>query len=240
MYDNRARAAWRLAILLLALAAPAAADSTARLAVQGFAALAVRPDQVTIDLGVTTSAETAREALSANNAAMRKVAGRLQELGLAEQEVQTRQFRIQPLWSRRPPEPDPQWQAHITGYRVSNSMLVQTGKIALAGDIIGAATEAGANQVNGLLFELADARQHRGDAIAQAAANAAADARALAHAADLNIVGIERITLDSAAASPVQIPESTFRAAAQHDGAPPIQAGDVTVRASVSIEYRVE
>ena len=103
---------------------------------RGEAVLAVSPDQVSIDLGVTTRAETAREALSANNAAMRKVIAQLRELGLGEQELQTRQFRIHPLWSQRPAEPGPEWQAHIVGYRVSNSLLVQTVKIALAGDII--------------------------------------------------------------------------------------------------------
>ena len=237
---TRARGLFRLFALSLALAGAAAAETPPLLSVRGEAVLAVSPDQVSIDLGVTTRAETAREALSANNAAMRRVIGQLRELGLGEQELQTRQFRIHPLWSQRPAEPGPEWQAHIVGYRVSNSLLVQTVKIALAGDIIGTATDAGANQVNGILFGLSDPRQHRGTAIAQATANAAADAQALARAANVKILGIARITLDNAVASPVQMQEINFRSAAQDAGAPPIQAGDVSVSASVSVDYRVE
>jgi uncharacterized protein YggE len=230
-----------LCLSLLIAISPLRADTTPTLSVRGEGELQVNPDQVIIELGITTSAETAREALSANNATMRKVLGALQDLGLAEAETQTRQFRVHPVWSSRPRDAEPGWQASITGYRVNNSLGIETGKIALAGDIIGTATEAGANQVDGIRFELADPRQHRAAAIAAATTSANADAKALATAAGLQLKGIVRISLDSAVANPVILRQENFtRAAAMDSSPPPLQAGDVTVRAQVSIDYAIE
>lgn len=235
------------ASLLLAGAKPCMAESDvppqdpfiATLSVSGQAELKVAPDLVTIDLGVSTIAATADQAMADNNAAMEQVVGALREMGLTPK---TRQFRLQALWTPRPAQADRDWQAAINGYKVDNSVVVASTDLSLAGAIIGGATAAGANHINGISFGLSQPRQHREAAIKQATQNAASDARSLADAAGQTLVRIINLNLDHSDASPVQLRhQNMLRSAAMAEdaGAPPLEAADVSVRAAVSMRYEI-
>ena len=211
----------------------------ATLSVSGQAELKVAPDQVVIDLGVSTIAASADEAMAENNARMQAVLDALRELGL---DPETRQFRIQPLWAPRPGKASPDWQPTISGYKVDNSIVVQSTDLSLPGDIIGRATAAGANHINRVSFGLTQPRQHREAAIVQATENATSDARSLAAAAGQRLVRIINLNLDHSDASPVQLRHKNMLrsvAMAEDAGGPPLEAADVTVRAAVSIRYEI-
>lgn len=243
LWEPKVKTIHTLIIALLLLAAlPCRADAPiATLTVAGQALLQVPPDQLTIDMGVTSVAETARQALEDNNSIMEAVMAALMPLGLDASAMQTRQFQVRPVWSQRPRQPAADWQSQITAYQVSNSVLITTPGLKLAGDIIGKATTAGANQVNAVSFGLADPRAHREEAIALATNNAASDAKTLAAAAGQTIVRVLELSLDHSEVSPVRLrQESQLRSAVAADLAPQIQAGEVPVRASVSIRYEIK
>jgi uncharacterized protein YggE len=236
-----------IASLLLAGAKHAMAEpdklppesSVATLSVSGQAELKVAPDQVTIDLGVSTIATTADKAMADNNATMQRVVDALREMGL---KPETRQFRLQALWTPRPAKADPDWQAAINGYKVDNSIIVVSTDLSLAGDIIAGATGAGANHINGVSFGLSQPRQHREAAIKQATENAASDAQSLAAAAGQTLLRIINLNLDHSDASPVQLRQQNMLrsvAMAEDAGGPPLEAADVSVRAAVSVRYEI-
>ncbi|MGI9293500.1 MAG: SIMPL domain-containing protein, partial [Pseudomonadales bacterium] len=178
-----------------------------------------------------------------NNDNMNAIMRALKKLGLGKDEYKTQQFQVHPMWSQRPRNPAPEWNAKIVGYRVTNSLQVQTKKMELAGDIIGAAMGAGANTVNSVQFGLADPREYRAQAIKQAMENAQTDAQTLAAASGDKIKRTLSLNLDNAVARPLHMqPERMMMrgAAAMDSGAPPIEAGDVTVHASVSVVYELE
>ncbi len=227
---------------LTTMSALADAPPVSQLAVRGEAILNVSPDQVMVNLGVTSEASTAQEALKANNDNMHAMMGALNKLGLSKQEYKTQQFQVHPIWSQRPRNPAPEWSAKIAGYRVTNSLQVQTAKMELAGDIIGAAMKAGANTVNSVQFGLADPREYREQAIKQAMKNARSDAQVLAAAAEDKIKRTLSLNLDNAVATPVHVQSERMmmRSATAMDSAPPLEAGDVNVRASVSVVYELE
>lgn len=231
-----------LTTLSLTLPCVAGDDIVAALSVSGEARLMVPPDQVNIDLGVSTSADSAQKAINANSTAMVEVLSALKDMGLESATVNTRQFQLQPLWSPRPPAAAADWQATITGYRSNNSVQVSTSQLQRAGEIIGRATAAGANRVNSVSFGLSNPRAHREAAIAQATANAESDARSLAAAAGQTIVRIISLNLDHSDASPITLRKDNYvrSAMAMDASAPPLEAGDVTVRATVSIRYQIE
>jgi hypothetical protein len=231
-----------LVCLLLIIALPIRADDTvATLAVTGQALLHVPPDQLSIDLGVTSQGETARLALEDNNSKMEAVLEAVKSLGLDASAIQTRQFQVQAVWSQRPRQAVEDWQTRIAGYKVNNSVLITTEQLQLAGTIIGVATEAGANRVNSVSFGLADPRKHRDAAIKQATGHAASDAKVLAAAAGQTIVRVLTLSLDHSDASPVRLRQDNLvRSAMAADVAPPIQAGEVPVRASVSVRYEIQ
>ncbi len=229
-----------VALVLLAGSA-LAGENLSRLTVRGEAELMIPADQVQMAVGVTTSAQAVEEALEENSRRMRRVREALQEEGLAEDEMRTGQFRIQPQWSRRPKKASSDWQPKITGYTVRNSLQVETQKLKLIGDLIEEAIAAGANEVNSIRFGLADPRRHRAAAIAKAVAAAQADASALALAASVDLVRLIDINLDNAAVV-VPGPRPAVMAQtrlAKAEMAPPISPGDVPVRARVTLAYEV-
>lgn len=234
-------------LLALALACVAMAHSQAvdpappLLTVRGEAILRKPADQLRIDLGVVTTAETAAEAIKANADRMRTVLAAVDALGLDEDERQTTRFLVQPLWSQRPRQAPADWRREITGFEARNTIRVRTNRLELAGDLIGRASGAGANEFSSLVFDLADPRVHRAEAIALATAHAIEDANTMAAAASVRLVAIRSIALDNAVIQPKRTTVSyEYRAAALAEAdTTPIESGDVTVTARVSITWEI-
>ncbi len=215
----------------------------AELHVRGEAKIMVAPDQVSVVLGVTSEAGSAKKAIASNNRKMNEVIRALQLLGLSESDYKTRRFNVQPIWSSRPKGADKQWSSKIVAYRVDNSLHVTTQQLDVLGELIAATTEAGANQVNSIHFSLANPRQYRAKVIASAMANAEADAYALAEASGDQIERTLSLRLDNAAASIARPNVAAMKSRMMMDSlaeaAPPIDAGDITVSASVSVVYQL-
>ena len=211
------------------------------LTVRGDAQLEKPADELRIRVAVVTESDEAPAALRENSRQMNDVIDALKKTGLTDKEYQTSQFQIQPVYSRRPRQADATWKPKIIGYRVSNSLNVKTKKLELAGELIQAANEAGANSIDSISFGLADPRTHRVEAIRAATANALTDARTLADAASLRLVRVLSITLDQAAApQPIPMIQRMSAGMAMAEAAPPpIQPGDVTVRANVTVVYEI-
>jgi uncharacterized protein YggE len=215
-------------------------EDTPKLTVRGEAELERPADQVRLKVGVVTENREADEALQENNDRMRAVVEALQRVGLGEDEYQTGRFQIRPQYSRRPRQPAPDWQPQIIGYEVTNSVTVKTQQLDLAGELIGAANEAGANTVDVVGFDLADKRKYREEALREATKHARMDAAIVADAAGLRLVRIVAVSVDYTPIRPVTMDfGAPARAMAEGGGAPPITPGDVTVTANVTIVYEI-
>lgn len=239
-----------LALVLLACSTPIQSQTIMKdqkestLHVRGQAQIMVPPDQVSVNLGLTTEATTVREALDENTQIMNAMFSAMGGLGLdKDKDMQTQNFSVNPTWSNRPRNASGDWKSEIIGYRVNNSINVSTKKLELIGDIIAKGAEAGANQVNSVTFSLADQRKYRSAAIKMAAGNAREDANVLAEAAGTSIAGIKTLTLDNAVSNPVRATEvQSFSRSASMDSfaAPPIESGDIKVIVNVSVVYLLE
>lgn len=239
----------RLAALCVIVVATSAAsaqdagglDDRPRLSVRGEAVLHKPADQMRISVAVVTEAEEAQAAVTENSRRMAAVITAIEKAGLDKTEYQTGRFTIRPLHSRRPRQAEPDWMPQIIGYEVTNSLAIRTKKLDLAGRIIEAANNAGANSIDSITFDLADRRTHRAEAIATAAVNARSDAAILARASEVRLVRILSVQLDDA--RPPAPDPRMFRAEAAVAGmaatTPPIQPGDVPVQASVTIVYEI-
>jgi uncharacterized protein YggE len=224
--------------MLLGLAVVSFAD-IATVTVQGDAELKVPADRANFEVSVVTGAATPEIALQENSARAEKVLSALQRGGLAEKEISSGQFVVNPQWSPRPRQAASDWKPEIVGYTVTNTLRVQTKKTDKVGSFIAAAVKAGGNEVNGLHFDLADPRQYRQEAIRIATKRANEDARVLAVAADTSLGRVVSLNLNNARSIPVRaMADSAFMAEAKM--APPIIPGEVTVRASVTAVYELK
>ena len=233
------------ALLALPGASPAADEDTGpkledtpKLSVRGEAQVEIPADRLTLSIGVVTENAEATRALEQNSRQMSKVIAALEHAGLTEEEYETGRFRLRPTYSRRPRQPEPDWQPQITGYEIVNSITIKTKQIELAGKLIEAANKAGANTIDSVGFDLSDERAGRGDAIAKATRNAIADARTLADAASLQLVRIITVRLDEAEQEAARVDYNRPMGAAG-GSTPPISPGKVAVKANVTIVYEI-
>jgi uncharacterized protein YggE len=216
-------------------------EDVPRLTVRGDAELRKPADLLRLQVGVVTEDPEPAAALSRNSRQMQDVIRALEKAGLDREGYQTGRFSIRPDYERRPRNAGADWRPRIVGYTVTNSLSIRTKKLELAGKLIEAANEAGANSIGAVGFDLADPRAHRAEAIATATTNARSDARTLAGAAGLRLVRIIAITLDDAGWRP-PVPTMARAGAAMAEArvAPPVEPGEVTVRAGVTLVYEVE
>lgn len=209
-----------------------------QLLVSGDASVDAVPDQLKLRLGVLTQQADADAAMAENTQRMTAVIAQLKELGITEAELSTGQFKVRPEWSR-PPRPTPaDWQRNIVGYQVSNELRIETTRVDLAGKLLSLTQQAGANQIGGLQFGLADPTEHRQQAIEMATAQAMRKAETMAAAAGVKLGAVQSMTLDSPGHQPKPMMMAEARMASAD--AVPVAAGRVAVAASVTMIYRLE
>jgi uncharacterized protein YggE len=222
--------------------APAARNSPPapipQLMVRGEGMVEATPDLLQLRLGVVSQDVDADVALRGNNERMRAVLAALQEIGIAEDEIATGQFQIRPEWST-PPRPTPaNWQRQIVGYRVSNELLVATVHVELAGKLLALSQRAGANQIGGLQFSLADPNVHKQQAITLATEMAIRQAQTMAAAAGVALGPLQSLSLDASGGAPSpQLMMAEARMASVDSVS--VMAGKVEVSAAVTLVFRL-
>jgi uncharacterized protein len=141
--------------LLLAGAAVQADDTDAQpqIRVTGEGRAALAPDMALLHLMVTREGASAREALDANSQAMQEVLAEMRKSGIAERDLQTAQFSIQPRYQHHKPNAVGQQEPPaIVGYTVSNGLLVRVRDLEQVGAILDRSVSLGVNQGGNIQF----------------------------------------------------------------------------------------
>lgn len=205
------------------------------IAVSGHAEVRVAPDTVDVTLGVENQDKSAREAMERTSRAMQAVIDRLRREGVPERAIRTATLRLDPVYDQPEPGRD---APRLAGYRASNTVTITLSDVRRAGPVLDAGLAAGANQIQGILFRLADDLPHRLTALKAASDVARAKARALAEGFGVSLGRLESVS-ESAAVIPMTQHETlAFARGAAADV--PVQPGELTVRADVTARYRIE
>lgn len=195
-------------------------------------------DEIQMKIGVITLGLTAEEALTENSAKMGDIIGNLEELGLEKDDYETCQFSIRPTYTPIPKDPPPYWRQEINGYEVTNSIQIHSGKLDMAGEMIDVANQAGANSISDIRFGLSKNRDYWDEAIFAAGQNAVRNAETMARATGVELVRILSISLSHTQIKAPQLNLTCFAKAAG-PAAPPIEAGEVSLEANVSLVYEI-
>ncbi|MDE2127431.1 MAG: SIMPL domain-containing protein [Armatimonadetes bacterium] len=206
-----------------------------RLTVSGHADIKATPDEATISVGVVTDDKSAVAAARDNALAATRVRDAVASLGVAEKDIQTSNYSVQPLTTGGFNN-EPQ---RITGYRVSNDVLVTVRKLTTLGPILDGVTSAGSNSVNGISFRVAHPDVQHDAAIAAAIKDARRQADVACTAGNLHVVATLDVNISS-----VSRPQPMYfasRAMAGMAAAPstPVEPGQVTITADVTIVYQI-
>ena len=186
------RASAALALALLAAPAAKADSATPRvLTVSGEGEVRGAPDQARLSAGVVSAAKTAAAALAANTRAMNAVFATLRKSGVADKDMQTSDFSVQPQYSAAlSSSSGPQ---RVTGYQVSNDVSVTVEDLGKLGATLDALVSSGANSIGEIAFAIRDPKPLLAQARAAAVADALAKAQVLAKAAGVTLGPITSI-----------------------------------------------
>ena len=226
-----------LAVLtVLAQSAAAQDEPPRRIVVTGTGEATARPDIAVISAGVVVQGGTASAALADNGRAMNAVLQQLRTSGLADADVQTSEFSVTPLYESQPPERETTAPPRIIGYQVSNRVTARVRDIDRLGAVLDALVNAGATNVDGPWFDIADPEEVLGQARDAAVADALARARRYAAAAGVRLGEIILIEETGAFVPP---PRPMMRAEAMAADVP-IAPGQTELSASVTITFAIE
>lgn len=226
-------AALAIALSLIAATAQAAEEERRTLTVTGTGEVSAAPDMANVDLGVTSQADTARAALDANTAAMNEVMQALKDLGIAEKDIRTSGFNVQPRYRHDPQRPQ---SPEITGYEVSNTVHVSVRALAGLGRLLDTVVSRGSNTINGLSFGFADRERIVDEARRAAGADARRKAELFAEGLGVRLGPIVAVSEAGGGQGPVPV----FARTMAMEAAVPIATGEQTVSASVTVSWRID
>ena len=226
-----------LATRLAAGQLPAGTPDPPTLSVAGDAQVTAPPDYATVRLGVVEQGDDAVAAQRTANEVMRKIIERIKELGLADKDIQTDQLNLSPVYATEQPRRQSE-KRRIVGYQATSIIQARFEDLDKIGEVIDAGVQSGANNIEGVDFQLKDDLAQRTQALKLAAEEARAKARALAEAMDLKLVGIRKVSVGEFG---VHSPRLAMASRADFAGAAtPIQPGEVRISATVNVEYEIE
>lgn len=223
------------ALLLCMAALPALAQSdVATVTAVGTASVTVTPDKATFTAGVTTQDAQVKTAQALNAAAMTQLLDALKALGIAAEDLQTQNYTVSPVYDYDATSAG--GQQALTGYSVSNSVVVTVRDLAKLPELLDAAVSAGANQTYGIGFESSQTAAAYDQALAAAAQDALRKASLLAQAAGREAGDVIAL----AEANDVYLGYSAGKAMAMDSAATPIEVGTLTVSANVRVEMALK
>ena len=169
--------------LLVMGVVPALADTAAvsvsaqagKLVVSGQATVSVRPDIAYIYLGVETTDTTAAGAVSNNTAQMTDLVNALEDLGVANTDLQTYGYYMYPQYDYYSSD-----TPAVIGYYVSNNLMVTLRDVSQIGDLLTTAVSAGDNIIQNIAFDVSNPSQYYTQALSMAITDAQGKAKAMA------------------------------------------------------------
>jgi uncharacterized protein YggE len=199
--------------------------------VSGEGRVEVAPDLAVITLGVSKEAKEAGEVMDLVSEDMASVLQELQAVGIAPEDMQTQRISLQPVWSNGSSYSS-SGQRRITGFLASNTVNLRVRDLDQLGEVLDRVLRAGANQFQGLRFDVADQAALQDQMRASAVANARHKAEILAEAAGVALGPVRRITdQDHGGGAPMMAMEMA------RSGAMPIEAGELSFSHNVQVVF---
>lgn len=197
--------------------------------------VSARPDEAMVSIGVSSTSHAAKSALDANTSLMRPVIDALKRAGLADKDIATSDFNLQPAYAYsndgKPPK--------LTGYQVTNTVTAKVRKIERLGEILDAVVGEGSNQVSGVNFSVSNAEVLKDAARKAAVANATRMAKTYAEAAGVTLGDVQSIIEGfGARESPRLVMAQAARA--QSGGPAPVEPGEQMLETQVTMVWAIK
>lgn len=190
------------------------------------------PDTAQFTVGVTKTAPTVEVAKDQVNTATNAIIDDLKQLGVPEKNIKTQNINTYP-------NQDFNRGNTITGYTVSQELVVKVEDVNLANKALDSATANGANQISGVTFTIADEakKELTQKARKEAIADAKSKAQDVAKDAGIKLGKIVTIYVSDTDQPPMPFEAKLDSRAQAGNVATNLQPGENTVTVNVTLSY---
>lgn len=208
-------------------------NKTDNFTVTGTGKVDAKPDQAVISVGLMKEGPTVKATKDLLDTANNAIIAAVKKLGIDAKDIQTSGYNINPLYDYREGKPN------LRVYQGSANLTIKIRDLEKVGDLTEAATNAGATQVGGLSFEIADKTKLENEAREKAVAQAKQTAENAARIAGFKLGRVVNYNEDFGG-MPIPIYARTLEAkAADQAPAPQIEPGTNEITVTVSLSYEI-
>jgi len=190
------------------------------------------PDLAQMYFGVTIIDADARMALATAGDAAEAITDAVKQAGVATEDIQTANISVYPQYTYGESR-----ATTISGYSATVQVRAKLRDFATIGDVITAASAAGANEISGPTFTLSDDAAARAESITGAVEDARAQAETMASAAGKSLGEVVSMS-QTGVTVPVLYGERAAYDTAQ--SAVPVEPGQLDVTANVTVVFELK
>lgn len=206
-------------------------DRPTRVVVTGDSIVRAEPDTAMLSIAVVTQNKTALEAQRENANRTDAVVRAVKAATGAGAEVKTGGYQIQPQRVYKENQPPT-----ITGYEVRNSVTVTMEDLTRVGQVIDAATQAGANNIDNVSFTLRKDQEARERALQEATREAVSKARSVAQSLGGSFLRVVQVRENGPRPRPIYNAEyGALRSAGAEARPTPIEVGTLEITSHVQL-----
>ena len=232
-------------LALLSLAAPAAAQepspgryvmtSERLVTMTGQSEVTMAPDQAWVTVGIEARAPKPQDAQKRAAEVMTRIQAQLGALGIPDGAIRTVSFNLNADWAYA------NNKRTLRGYIVSNMVQVRVDDIAKVADVLDRSIAAGGNQIHGVRWDIKDRDRVERDALRKAVEDAKLRAEIAVAAAGGKLGPVSSINAQQMySPSPPPMMQNMRDAVEMQAASTPISAGEIVVRATVTVTFRIE
>ena len=212
---------------------PGKTDNLRTLYVTGKGEVYLVPDIAYIYIGVRSQADTVSDALTANNAQAQSIAGALKGFGVEDKDIQTTAFNVYPVQDY-----SPEGQVTRTYYVVENTIFTKVRNLQKLGEILDSVVRAGANNINGISFDVSTKDAALNEARKQAIDKARELAKSIAGESGVTLGELQSVNVyTSGGTTPMYDAKGGAMMSAQ---SVPISAGQLVLTVEANLVYIIK
>lgn len=226
-----------LALVLSACGTAAPSNSSAQtrtLNVTGQGVVYLAPDIAYINIGVHTENPSASDAVAENTLQTQQVIETLRKNGIDPKDIQTSNFSIFLNYNYTP-----EGARGDSFYVVENTVMVTVRDLTKIGSLLDAVVKAGANNIYGIQFDIADKTEAAKKAREAAFKDAQKQAQEVAQLSGVTLGNIQSISFSESFPTPLFL-GGKGGGPAMAAAEVPVQPGQLSVMVTVSVTYEIK
>jgi uncharacterized protein YggE len=204
------------------------------LVVNGNSDVLANPDEAVVRLGIVRQANVAQTAQEQANAVAQEILKAVASLGVPSKDIQTARLVLTPVYA--PPRTP---ESRIVSYSATNTVSIRLDNLEKVGSVIDAGLKAGANQLEGVQFQLKNDLPAREQALKEAVQEARSKAQTMADALRVNLMEVIEASEGGVSVFPRAQAGAAMMERAAVSTPTPVSPGQIEIRASVTIRYRI-